>query len=1471
VMAERSTQVLGESTTPGSVLADTTAEESPANYIFSINVPAQFADTTTFSGLATFLQDISAPNIIYSLTAGKGISISLGQTPTLTNTGVTSLQTKTGDLTLSAGDGISIDGLKISNSGIRSLSAGGGISVSGNEVTNSDTGSSQSIFKTISVSGQSDVVTDTNGDTLTFAGSGVTITTDATNDKITFTAVEPNYALSGWTDNGTSVGLTTTTDSVVVDTLTFGNATITNGESFLPDTDLGSDLGSTTKRFNNLWVANINSNSSQAFSGQTTFSYAPTDTTISQGSVIINPTTSAANGQLLGLAIAGYQKALIDEDGDIILGYSDATSAPATDYPLNIYGHSGTRVSYIDTSGNFYMGTGLSSSGALTITPLAGQNLNVALSTTGDFAVNTDDLYVDTSTGRVGIGTTEPSKMLTVNGEAIIGDSQWNQALTVNGKLTINGDGLINSNISVAGGTLSMGGGSSSNYAYLVNSIASSTVPVFVFRNDLNTGLGSAGSDIASLIAGGTNILNVTTTGVGIGTTAPTSKLHVSGAVTGKALAIFDETGNQNILVASASGSTKLTLDRSGNLTAYGTVQAGTASNYIYMSTGGIGTQGNTNPWSINYTNGSSNGASITLGSTAYGLDFYGGGYNSGGDVSVWTWTGNPTDSTHAERLTIKASTGNVGIGTTAPTGKLHVSGAVTGKALAIFDETGNQNILVASASGTPKLVIDRTGKMTIGGTDTTYNTLNLAAAATPRIGFSVPGGNDAQGYFNYIQRSTDGQTMRYNAGFNAGAGYGHIFSIDNGSEMMRIEANSRVGIKDSSPDGTLEVVKFSTDPLLMISSAAANDGDYLYIGNTGLVGIGTTAPGAPLEVVGTQVNIYNNSTNHGRLYIGNSNATAADNLGGYLYIGKFNAVPGSDNPLGAVYFYAKTTDSVTHVAGFQSTVVTGSTTRSLMTGNFDIMTKPSGVDDPVTRIRIDQNGLIGIGTTSPTQLLSLDGTAARTIWMERNTTAATAGQGLTLSSGGAISGTADLAGGDLTLKSGISTGTGTSALHLYTATAGSTGTSDNTPTEKMTILGSGNVGIGTTNPGYKLEVVGTSHFSGALTLNNTLYLNDSFTSSNYISNNTQVTTYASGYNKSSTYGHRFLIDGSEYFRIGTNEYPDDQTRARIILSNDSDTYWINPAANTFAWVTGGTERLRIDSSGNVGIGTTAPTSKLHVTGAVTGKALAIFDQTGDQNILTASSSGVTKFTIGNDGTVTTTLGTGTVYSNSGVLTNTDPSDINLKKDVLSLGDDTLDKVLGLRPVSYNWKSTGDGALGFIAQEVRDVFPELVGSNNDGTLGLYTTQLIPVLAKAIQEQQLLIDEIALSSRSAAISESQWNSLSDLANSLSVAIENLKDRIMAIETRLTEMADKLFAKEATFTTLCVGDVNNKTCLTKEQVDRVIQSLPATPSATLTAPQLDGQTTPTSEVSPTPTSTPTPIPETTPVASESAQTL
>ncbi|MCX6724163.1 MAG: hypothetical protein NT155_03285 [Candidatus Staskawiczbacteria bacterium] len=108
--------------------------------------------------------------------------------------------------------------------------------------------------------------------------------------------------------------------------------------------------------------------------------------------------------------------------------------------------------------------------------------------------------------------------------------------------------------------------------------------------------------------------------------------------------------------------------------------------------------------------------------------------------------------------------------------------------------------------------------------------------------------------------------------------------------------------------------------------------------------------------------------------------------------------------------------------------------------------------------MRINNAGFVGIGTASPTNILSLGGQSAQTFWMERETTAATAGNNLTITAGGAKSGGTDLAGGNLILTSGVATGAGTSQITFNTYPAGSTGTADATVTTALQIMGDGTV-----------------------------------------------------------------------------------------------------------------------------------------------------------------------------------------------------------------------------------------------------------------------------------------------------------------------------------------------------------------------------------------------------------------------------
>jgi len=204
------------------------------------------------------------------------------------------------------------------------------------------------------------------------------------------------------------------------------------------------------------------------------------------------------------------------------------------------------------------------------------------------------------------------------------------------------------------------------------------------------------------------------------------------------------------------------------------------------------------------------------------------------------------------------------------------------------------------------------------------------------------------------------------------------------------------------------------------------------------------------------------------------------------------------------------------------------------------------------TKVYLDGIGNVGIGTTSPTNLLSLGGSAARTIWMERHSTANTAGNNLTVQSGGATSGATDKNGGDLVLSSGTATGTGSSNITFKTAPAGTTGTADRSPATAMTILGNGNVGIGTTTPNYRLTLATAAKGTTA----------------------TPETIAGFGSN-----------DGSDNLVLAVRQKRD----------SVADNRWTG--LTSYDNGVGPANLILQDLGGNVGIGTTTPSGKLEVEG----------------------------------------------------------------------------------------------------------------------------------------------------------------------------------------------------------------------------------------------------------------------------------
>jgi len=223
----------------------------------------------------------------------------------------------------------------------------------------------------------------------------------------------------------------------------------------------------------------------------------------------------------------------------------------------------------------------------------------------------------------------------------------------------------------------------------------------------------------------------------------------------------------------------------------------------------------------------------------------------------------------------------------------------------------------------------------------------------------------------------------------------------------------------------------------------------------------------------------------------------------------------------------------------------------------------------------------------------------------------------------------------------------------------------------------------------------------------------------------------------------------------GVGNFSSQLNGTRVVMNNSSQTQgelwgWNSiqgASANAGEIRLGGTEsiqgRLIFTSSGNTGVYIDNTfddaAAEIRLRTRVAGTAV---------NTIIASANGVTL----------ASLGTGTVYSNSGLLTNTNPSDSTIKNTIKPLGYG-LSEVLRLQPKTfyYNSDSTKTSLkYGFIAQEVQKIMPDMVRKFNvsqtkDSSgvkvtkqiekLGLETDGIYVTLVKAIQEQQAIIDDL----------------------------------------------------------------------------------------------------------------------------------
>ena len=99
--------------------------------------------------------------------------------------------------------------------------------------------------------------------------------------------------------------------------------------------------------------------------------------------------------------------------------------------------------------------------------------------------------------------------------------------------------------------------------------------------------------------------------------------------------------------------------------------------------------------------------------------------------------------------------------------------------------------------------------------------------------------------------------------------------------------------------------------------------------------------------------------------------------------------------------------------------------------------------------------------------------------------------------------------------------------------------------------------------------------------------------------------------------------------------------------------------------------------------------------------------------------------------------------TSSGTITASDfnsLSDAKYKTDVHPIND-ALSIVSKLEGKHFIWKNTGKPSLGFIAQEVEEVLPQLINTQDNGSKTINYSVLVAVLVEAIKQQQKQIDEL----------------------------------------------------------------------------------------------------------------------------------
>jgi hypothetical protein len=612
---------------------------------------------------------------------------------------------------------------------------------------------------------------------------------------------------------------------------------------------------------------------------------------------------------------------------------------------------------------------------------------------------------------------------------------------------------------------------------------------------------------------------------------------------------------------------------------------------------------------------------------------------------------------------------GKIGIGVNTPASLLTLrtvhsppSASAYSGALLIHDEQNNVaphlDVGVAYDSGGNYGWLQVNNSAASPGADGAYNLVLQGAGGNVGIGTTLPNAKlQVQGSTTSsvsIDSFTDTPYIRLSQANTSGVNSQLLFTTSGYGSYLISSADSldyKLRFMDSRVGGTRD------------------NQTRMLIDSSGNLGIGTTLPNDKLEVNGN-VRANNYSGYASNTY--NSFETYRSNGGGIV---------ASGNQLGALTFFGHDGGAYRGAARIYGEV-DGTPAAGSMPGRLTFYTTPSGSTTLAENMRIEASGQVGIGTTAPRQKLDVAGiiragsttaVGGSTLLVDAYTSGSLTNLGTEQSSGGPVIGygvtpSTSSSGSFVSSTPLALTRTAlvmSDSFRFYTGASQTVATASAVATsEVMRITNTGKVGIGTSSPSATLEIAPAA-IAG---VQEALRITDSGPGS---TEGGFISWYSNGKANQAQIGQYSQTNGSDL----------------LFATNSANTG--NP-----------TERIRINSTGEVGIGMTA---------------VYKLDVSGDLRI------------------------SGTPYRTGGDIAWQTPSDRRLK-NIWGDYKKGLDEILKLKTVEFSYKKNNPiGAdatkkySGVIAQDLQKVFPESVQKDKSGYLSINTTAIFWSIVNAVKD------------------------------------------------------------------------------------------------------------------------------------------